>query len=230
MRKFLTLLVLVAFANATVLAQSSGSFSATGVGASCAISGQDGSFSGGTNISSFTVNMQTSSGNGVALLIRPSLVTGLFTDTKISSTTVQSATADVGIQVCVTVDNSTNNIGPTGNTANNPGGNGCVVYDQRFQQLSSNLFNTVSNCALSTDPIGTVTPCFIDLIESTLSAHSFDFVAYNLGQGSHAVQVSWSVFGQNNNTQGGNSAACVGPGLLTVTQVKNFNQNSTISF
>jgi hypothetical protein len=76
----------------------------------------------------------------------------------------------------------------------------------------------------------TVVPCFIDLIESTLSAHSYDFVANNLGQGSHAIQASWSVFGTNNNTQGGSTMACVGPGLMTVTQVKNFSQNSSISF
>jgi hypothetical protein len=153
--------------------------------------------------------MQTSSGNGVALLIRPSLATGLYTDTNVStsnknSSGISSATADVGIKVCVTVDTSAKNIGPTGDTANNVGGDGCVVYDQRFQQLSTTLFNTITSCGMTTT--GAAVPCYIDLIESTLSAHSFDFVAYNLSQGNHTVNVSWSIFGTNNNTAGGEYA------------------------
>ena len=233
MKKIAVLIVTLAFVLTSACAQSSGSFSATGVGASCQLSGQDGTFSGGNSVSSFTVNMQTSSGNGVALLIRPSLVTGLYTDTNVSTTNknssgISSATADVGIQVCVTVDGKATNIGPTGDTANNPGGDGCVIYDQRFQQLSTTLFNTITSCGLTST--GAAVPCYIDLIESTLAAHSFDFVAYNLSQGSHPVNVSWSVFGTNNNTAGGSTLACVGPGLLTVTQVKNFSQNSIISF
>src|SRR5712692_119302 len=85
-----------------VLAQSSGNFSATGTGASCAI-GTGGNFNGGTQVTVFSSDISTSNGGGVTLDIRPSLVTGLFTDTKIT-TTVPSATADVGIEVCVTVD------------------------------------------------------------------------------------------------------------------------------
>src|SRR5258707_11454397 len=79
--------------------QSSGNFSATATAASCAI-GVGGSFSGGTGVKIFSANISTSSWNGVTLNIRPSLVTGLFSDTKIS-TTGSTASADVGIQVCV---------------------------------------------------------------------------------------------------------------------------------
>jgi hypothetical protein len=141
-KKIATLMLALISITTTAFGQSSGSFSATGVGASCQLSGTDGTFSGGTDLSSFTVNMQTSSGNGVALLIRPSLATGLYTDTNVStsnknSSGISSATADVGVKVCVTVDASAKNIGPTGDTANNVGGDGCVVYDQRFQQLST---------------------------------------------------------------------------------------------
>jgi hypothetical protein len=228
--RFVIAVLIATLGSGIATAQSSGSFSAMGTGASCQLSGSDGTFSGGYgNVGSFTANVQTSNGNGLALLIRPSLATGLYTDTNVStsnknSSGISSATADVGIQVCVTVDGSSANVGPTGGS----NGNGCVTYDQRFQQLSTSLFNTITSCGVTTTNVPV--PCFIDLIESTLSAHSYDFVATNLGQGSHAVQASWSVFGTNNNTLGGNTLACVGPGLMTVTQVKNFSQNSSISF
>src|SRR5262249_54170476 len=52
--------------------------------------------SGGTSLASFTTAIQTPNGQGTTLLIRPSLDTGLFTSTKLS-TTISNATADVGI-------------------------------------------------------------------------------------------------------------------------------------
>src|SRR5262245_59450630 len=126
--------LVVAFGSAPARAQSSGNFSASGTPASCAI-GTDGSFSGGTGVHIFSADISTSNGSGVTLDIRPSLVTGLFTDTKIS-TAVTKATADVGIRVCVTVDGSGAGILPTN----------CAVYDQRFQQISSNLFSQLTEC------------------------------------------------------------------------------------
>src|SRR5207247_2027507 len=108
---------------------------------------------------------------------------GLFTDTKID-TTVATATADVGIQVCVTVDDSSAGIQPAP----------CVVYDQRFQQISSTLFSQLSACTTTTVCDLTATPpvacgtgytcssttgpgvclntlCNFELVLSTLSAH-----------------------------------------------------------
>ncbi len=68
------------------LAQSSGSFNAAGTSASCAI-GTGGTFNGGVgNLNVLETGVQTSNGYGTTLIIRPSLVTGLFTDTKISTT------------------------------------------------------------------------------------------------------------------------------------------------
>src|SRR5438445_2679556 len=111
------------FGSGLALAQSSGNFSATYTTASCSI-GAGGVLGGGISPTEiFSSNISTSNGNGVTLDIRPSLVTGLFTDTKIN-TTLSTASADVGIQVCVTVDES-----PVGALPKS-----CVVYDQRFQQ------------------------------------------------------------------------------------------------
>ena len=202
-------------------AQSSGSFNAAGTNAACAI-GTDGSFSGGAaGVNLLTTTVKTSNGQGVTLLIRPSLVTGLFTDTKISQT-VPTATADVGIQVCLTIDGKEDGI------LSSP----CVVYDQRFQQISSNLFSAIANIAgqtTCTDP-STGLPCYFDLILSTLSAHSYDFVA-QVPNGKHTLTATWSVIGQQGSTPSSSVASCVGPGVLTVTQTKVFKQNgSTLSY
>jgi len=77
----------------TAFAQSSGNFSASGSSAACAI-GAGGVLSGGIVASQFIANISTSNGNGTTLDVRPSLVTGLFTDTKID-TSVSTASADL---------------------------------------------------------------------------------------------------------------------------------------
>src|SRR5262249_15597647 len=152
-----------------------------------------------------------SSGNGTTLDIRPSLVTGLFTQTKID-TSVPSSSADIGIEVCVTVDNSGAGILPKS----------CVVYDQRFQQISSQLFSQISTCFstvtttactvdadcsplgagfICNNPTGNALAgvcvsgpnplCNFDLILSTLSAHSFDFVIAVDNKKPHVVDMTW---------------------------------------
>jgi len=226
------------------LAQSSGNFSATGTPASCAI-GTGGNFSGGTGVTLFSADISTSNGSGVTLDIRPSLVSGLFTDTKIS-TTIPSATADIGIEVCVTVDGSGAGILPTN----------CVVYDERFQQISSNLFSQLTECTMAPTTIACTTDancsslgtgftcsvrapattgvcvgpnplCDFDLILSTLSAHSFDFVVPVRKGKPHRVEAIWSVIGSGA-TSGAHVASCVGPGILTVTQYKVFNNSGAL--
>lgn len=255
------------------VAQSSGNFSASAVTATCSI-GAGGALSGGTGVLSWDTKISTSNGNGVTLKITPSLVTGLFTKTKID-TTVNTASADTGIQVCVAVDGSGEGILPTD----------CVVYDQRFQQISSQLFSQISECntvvcttsadctaagltgATCVNPTGLtgggvcVVPtsttctttsdcavgqtcllgvcnqvagvanelCNFDLILSTLSAHSFDFVVpVGLGK-PHTITLTWSVIGAGASDVAHASVdACVGPGIVTVQQVKVFNNSGDL--
>jgi len=248
-KTFTFVLCVLAFASELASAQS-GNFSATGTGASCVI-GNGGPLSGGTTLHSFITNIATNTGSGLTLDIRPSLATGLFTQTKID-TAVSSASADVGIQVCVNVDGS-----PTGVLPQS-----CVTYDEQFQQVSSDLFSQLTSCTLITttttctgdidcaplgatytcnNPVGgtgvcvapTSNPlCNFELIESNLSAHSFDFVVAVPNKKPHVVTASWNVVGlAANNTGGTNStvASCVGPGIVTVTQYNgatlNFNNN-----
>jgi hypothetical protein len=241
-RNVLFLAMLTLLCTTVAFAQSNGNFSATGSGLACTIDSNTGALSGGIPVDSFTTNISTSNGNGVTLDIRPALVTGLFTNTKIS-TSVPSATADVGIQVCVSVDGS--KLDSTSPVKPAP----CVTYDQRFQQVSSQLFSQLSECTTTTTCDLTATPavtcptnftcssttgpgvclnnlCNFDLILSTLSAHSFDFVV-PVGIGKpHKIVTSWSTIGNPNS----NAISCVGPGITTVTQTKVFNNSGSLSF
>jgi hypothetical protein len=241
-KSFLSIAGLAALATATAMSQSSGNFSATGFNPACQINQNDGTFTGNCVVNGVTqfsnkcdmmsANISMSPGSGNTLLIRPSLVTGLFTDTNLQSnntksTGITTATADIGIQVCVTVDGSGAGILP----------NSCVIYDQRFQQLSTNLFSQISTCALTTPPpccatnscaAGTAcTVCFLDLTQSTESAHSFDFVVPQTAMAdgkAHTVKATWNVFGATSAT-GGTVGACVGSGMITLTQTKVFNNS-----
>ena len=249
MKVFTAVFGVAVLASGLAFAQSSGNFSATGTGASCVI-GDGGALSGGTTLTSFTANLSTGSGSGTTLDIRPSLVTGLFTDTKIS-TSIATSSADIGIQVCVTVD-GTSTTPPVYPTS-------CVTYDQRFQQISSQLFSQLAACQLVTsattctidtdcsalgstytcnNPTGgtgtgiCIVPnplCNFDLILSTLSAHSFDFVVPVSSGKPHVITASWNLIGAGVKGSG-SVASCVGPGILTVTQTKVFNNSGSLTF
>lgn len=213
---------------------------------------------GGTSLTSLTASIRTPNGSGTTLLIRPSLDTGLFTKTSLT-TTIDNATADVGIQVCVFVDPVVS--GTPGHQTFTGGlpvfPSQCVIYDQRIQQVSNTLFGNLTNCippapngACTSDadcPVGDacVNPtggagaglcqapapgCNFQILLTTLSAHSFDFVVPMPGSSSHNVAVVWSEVGSNKNTTGGNTASCVGPAEVTIQQVKNFHNDSQITF
>jgi hypothetical protein len=216
MRKVLAVLASTMFATLMVgsfaFAQSSGNFSASVGTAECAITDSTGVLTGGIN-SIPDITVKVSNGSGVALVITPSLVTGLFTNNKITSTS-STSTQNVGLEARVTVDGSTANVVPE------EGSDG-VIYDQRWIQISSSVISSLAGCtALAT----TTTPCF-QLVESTLSAHSFNFYVWNLTPGTHTIHTDWSIEGGTNG-----EAACVGPGTVTVTQVKNFSFDSPLSF
>jgi len=111
-----------------------------------------------------------------------------------------------------------------------PDTGGGIIYDQRFQQLSLADASAMSTCTMNNN-------CDVDLVMSTLAAHSFDFVAPNVGGGNHTLQVGWR-FQCTDNTGAmvpcstayttNTAGACAGPGSVTVTQVKNFSQNTPI--
>jgi hypothetical protein len=204
---FAVLFVTALYNTSAVFAQSSGSFSASYGATQCSISNSDGTLSGGIAVNSLPdVTVKVSSGSGVALVITPSLVTGLYTNNKLSSSSTTS-TQNVGLRVKVKVDGVTAAVLPE------LGSDG-VIYDQRFMQVTASFLNGLTTC---------LNTCF-QIVQSTLAAHSFNFYVSNLTVGTHTISVSWDLVG------GGNGeATCVGPGTLTVEQVKNFTFNSGVN-
>ena len=212
MKRFVVLMItclIGATFTTAAFAQSAGSFSATFADAQCSIADSDGKLSGGIQGTSLPdVQVKVPGGSGTALVITPSLVTGLYTQNNITKM-IPTDKQNVGLRVKVLVDNSTAGVVPE--ITNNSSG---VIYDQRFIQVSSTFLGALTAC---------LTDCF-SLVMSTLSAHSFNFYVSNLAPGTHTIKVMWDMVG------GGNGeGVCVGPGTLTVEQVKNFNFNTGIN-
>jgi len=175
----------------------------------------------GTCGGNFFAGIKTSSGAGNVFDIRPSMVVGLLTDVVISSKNVSTsglATSSslAGVSVNVTIGKDG---GPPVATIPNFG----VTYDARYIQISTNLFNgLVANCTSNTN-----SGCFIAFDESTVSAHSFDWIVTNLSSGNYGITVNWA----SNVTGSGTfeSLTCVGPVNFTVEQNKIFHQNEVNS-
>jgi hypothetical protein len=236
-------------ATAPALAASSGNFTATVLNTNCTINSANGTFLTGGTVFPITFNpisIQIANGSGTALVVTPSAVTGLFTDNKITSSFATS-TQDVGVQVQVTVTPTNGTVvapgaiqiapatpGDSGNgtdtgatcalTAAQKTANAvtsCVIYDQRFIQISSQLLSALA---------GLTGLQAFELIESTLAAHAFNFYVQAPG-GTYEFDVNAQLFvGNNNTTQAGSVAGCFGPGTVTVVQVKNFQFNTPIGF
>jgi hypothetical protein len=103
---------------------------------------------------------------------------------------------------------------------------GYITYDARFVQISTNLFQV-----LSTQCLALTNGCFLTFAESTVSAHSFDWIAggptgtgVSLSSGQYKVAVDWKPsLGVTGIAQ---ALACVGPVNLTVQQNKIFSFNT----
>ena len=177
----------------------------------------------GTCIGNAIAGIKTSSGNGNVFVVRPSAVIGLLTDVTVSSNQKGSSTGAVsssalaGANFWVTVKPENGQPNPT-ITPSYP-----LTYDSRYIQISTNLFQ-----ALSTQCLAISGGCFITFNQSTVSAHSFDWIISNLSSGSYGITVNWA------DTLGGSgisqSLTCVGPVNMTVQQNKIFNFNSINSF
>jgi hypothetical protein len=206
-------------------AQSSGNFTANVQTTQCTMNtvpgvGTPGSLNDTQPINLLTTTIQTPNSKFTTLLIRPSLVTGLFTSTGVDADQYSGNSA--AVKVYVLLDGKP--VAPA--TPSQTG----IIYDQRFQQLSMADASAMTTCAATND-------CDTALVMSTLSAHSFDFVAPNVGGGNHTLQVGWR-FQCTDNTGAmvpcstaytmNTAGACAGPGSVTVTQVKNFSQNTPI--
>jgi hypothetical protein len=201
---------------AGTFAQSSGNtnFSYSGDGTACVDAA--GALSGGVSV--LKTALKVSSGNGVAIVIRPSAVTGLLTDVTVKGSQgggTQTASAQASVTASVKLTPLSGQPAPNVTPAVP------VTYDDRFLQISTNLFNALSACTVAA-------PCFFTINETTLSAHSFDFVAQNLESGDYGIEVDFATSGSI--TAGGTALECVGPVVITATQVKMFQQSTGITF
>lgn len=160
--------------------------------------------------------IKTSSGNGNVFVIRPSAVVGLLTDVTVSSKQSGSSTGAVSSSALAGVNFTVSVTGP-GSPEVIP--NFAVTYDSRYIQISTNLFQV-----LSTQCLALTGGCFIQFNESTVSAHSFDWIVRNLQSGTYTVTTSWAdSLGGTGISQ---SLACVGPLNVTVQQNKVFSFNT----
>ena len=232
--------ICIALGAVTASAQSSGNFSYATTGENfvgCTLS-NNGTISGGFQCqSSCTLNpdgtsscttqsgecmgnavagIKTSSGNGNVFVVRPSAVVGLLTDVTVNSKQSGSTVGGVSSSALAGVDFTVSVTGP-GSPVVIP--NTAVTYDARYVQISTNLFQ-----ALATQCLAISGGCFLSFNESTVSAHSFDWIVKNLSSGTYTVTTTWK-----DTTAGtgiSQSLACVGPLNMTVQQNKVFQFNT----
>src|SRR5216683_3921064 len=130
----LAIITIALFGWSTASAQSSGNFTAAITQSQCTVntvSGPTGgSQSGGSPIAILNTTVKTPNSSFTTLLIRPSLVTGLFNNTE----TVGSTTTANSARVKVFVELDGKPVLPDDPNAAFPGDG--IIYDQRFQQVS----------------------------------------------------------------------------------------------
>jgi hypothetical protein len=180
---------------------------------------------GGPSVLYSDIKVPSASNKDVLLLA--SLETSLLTDTLVSSSggNKSSSTATGSIVVTPHVfecpsDDCSGASGAlvecTSNTATSP----CAVFpnqvtfDERQQTLSASLAGL---CTLTSGILTCTTPETIELILSTTSAHSFNFLVHNLSAGVYQVQLQVSVTtsATSNSLQAGATAMVgVGAGSL----------------
>ena len=163
--------------------------------------------------------IKTNSGNGNVFVVRPSAVVGLLTDVTVSSKQSGSSTGPVSSSALAGAAFQVTVTGP-GNPQVIPSYG--ITYDSRYIQISTNLFQ-----ALATQCASITGGCFITFDESTVSAHSFDWLVTNLSSGTYTVTTTWK------DTLAGSgiseSLVCVGPVNMTVQQNKVFSFNTVNS-
>jgi len=170
----------------------------------------------GQCIGNAVAGIKTSSGNGNVFVVRPSAVIGLLTDVTVSSNQKGSSTGAVSSSALAGVNFQVSVTGP-GKPKVIP--DFPITYESRYIQISTNLFQ-----ALSTQYLMITGGCFITFNESTVSAHSFDWIVTNLQSGTYTVTTSWKdSLGGSGISQ---SLACVGPLNVTVQQNKVFSFNT----
>src|SRR5437879_6851796 len=139
----LAISVVALFGSSAVWAQSSGNFTATTQSSQCTINAvagpTGGSLSGGGTL--LDTYIKTPNSQFTTLVITPSIVTGLFTNTGVDPN--QYSANSAAVKVYVTMDG---NAVPPETGGSSPNG---IIYDQRFQQLSIVNGLNLATCAMN---------------------------------------------------------------------------------
>jgi hypothetical protein len=175
--------------------------------------------------------LKTNSGQGNVFAVTVSAVIGLLTDVTVSSKqqtngiASSSALAGIDMEVDVTPEN--------GQAQPFQAPSFPITFDSRFIQISTNLFSVLSTqCTVSAT---LVNGCFLTFGESTVSAHSFQWIVGGpgpnnpkgtLATGQYGLTAKWGPSKGFAVSGIGEAAACVGPVNLTVQQNKIFSFNT----
>jgi hypothetical protein len=170
--------------------------------------------------------------NSQSLFVSPSLVTGLYTQTKTKTSpgTTSQAVAEGGVFLRAIITNNATGEVQIGYPVNvcdasilgcSPVGDDYgVTLDSRLQSLTQSISDCIVNVA---DTTGTCTfDLTTDLILKTTSAHSFNFIFPNVGVGVYTVQIQAAV-NSRATTSGYATAiggAAYGLGSVTVESVR----------
>ncbi len=246
MKTIATVIAVLAFVTTMAFAQSSGNFSYGNTGSThCVLNGNNGAITGGATCSQRSVctstgctivpgdtdcagtlnaGIKTNSGNGNVFVVEPSAVIGLLTDVTVQ----KNATINVGTSSAYAgVDFEVKATDPSGNPANTIP-NFPITYAARYIQISTSLFDVLGTACTGTTPLpgGVITAagCYITFNESTVSAHSFQWIVPQLQTGDYSIAANWKA--SLGNTGISNSLTCVGPVNLTVQQNKVFSFNT----
>ncbi len=172
--------------------------------------------------------------NSQSLFVSPSLVAGLYTQTKVKSSPGSGASTAVAAggvylravitdlstgatQIAYPVAACTPDILGCHADAN---GNYGVTLDSRVQALTQDISNCIVTVGTST---GTCTfDLTTNLVLKTTSAHTFNFIFPNVGVGSYSIQVQAAVNADAMVSGSGTAvgAAAYGLGSLTVESVR----------
>lgn len=144
--------------------------------------------------------------NSQSLIVSPSLVTGLYTQTRTKTSTNSTSTAQAmgGVYMkAVLTDDAGNEIVAAPLSSCSGGVLGCqevapgdwgVQLDTRIQTLTQSLSTCTVMDMTGTTQIGTCDfTSIIDLVLNTTSAHTFNFVFPNVGQGVYTLKVKAAV-------------------------------------
>lgn len=245
MRRFVLGFAIVLVAATMAFAQSSGNFtygtqqsnhngtcSLDGTGAisggeqcvsSCDLAGNCVAMAG-TCMGHAVAGIKSSSGSGNVFNVVVSAVIGLLTDVTVSSKQAADANGVVSSSALAGANFQVTALDPNGNAVNNIIPSYPVTFDSRYVQISTNLFTAIAAAcapALVANPLG----CFISFNESTVSAHTFQFlIPQELTTGHYTITTSWQ------DTASGSgifkSLVCVSDVIETVQQNKIFHFNT----